>query len=359
MSELPRRHPTVTPGGVAARARAEAAVPPGASSFAAVPTQSTATSPVARPTPGPTPRRPASARSTDDRPASARSTDDRPGSDRPVPDPSASDRSGTPPDALAAAPEEFERPSSARVYDYLLGGAAHGAVDRELGDRLKRSQPGVVELARENRAFLRRAVRFLLAAGIDQFLDLGSGVPTMGNVHEVIARSRSGARVAYTDVDSIAALHGQHLLAALPTATYSAVDVTDVDVVLSSPGIAGLLDLRRPVGLLAFSVLQHVRGDAAALVDAYLARLAPGSALALSHFTDDDPRTGPWIEAETAAYPRAVPRPRSRAEVAALTAGVDLVDPGLVWADEWRPEPGRPAGAAGARGHWVGVGFRR
>ena len=109
-----------------------------------------------------------------------------------MPDPSASDRSGTPPDALAAAPEEFERPSSARVYDYLLGGAAHGAVDRELGDRLKRSQPGVVELARENRAFLRRAVRFLLAAGIDQFLDLGSGVPTMGNVHEVIARSRSG-----------------------------------------------------------------------------------------------------------------------------------------------------------------------
>jgi SAM-dependent methyltransferase len=250
-------------------------------------------------------------------------------------------------------------PSAARVYDYLLGGAAHGAVDRALGERLKRSQPGMVELARENRAFLRRAVRFLLAAGVDQFLDLGSGVPTMGNVHEVVARSRSGARVAYTDIDSIAALHGRHLLAALPTATYTAVDVADVDAVLSSPGVAGLLDLRRPVGLLAFSVLQHVREDAADLVSDYLRRLAPGSALALSHFTDDDPRTGPWIEAEIAAYPRAVPRARSRAEVATLVAGVDLVDPGLVWADEWRPEPGRPSGAGDARGHWVAVGFRR
>jgi hypothetical protein len=325
VSELPRWHPSLAPGDARVGARAEAAVPRSRASFAAVPAQSTVISSQARPAPEPLPP-------------------DRPASPAAAPD---------------ATPDEFERPSSARVYDYLLGGAAHGAVDRALGDRLKRSQPGVVELARENRAFLRRAVRFLLAAGIDQFLDLGSGVPTMGNVHEVITRSRSEARVAYTDVDSIAALHGQHLLAALPTATYTAVDITDVDAVLSSPGVAGLLDLRRPVGLLAFSVLQHVREDAAGLVDAYLRRLAPGSALALSHFTDDDPRTGPWIEAETAAYPRAMPRPRSRAETAALAAGVDLVEPGVVWADEWRPEPGRPAGAGDARGHWVAVGFRR
>ena len=337
MSE-PRCHPSVTPGGVSARARAEAAAP---GPFVAVPAQSTVV-PLARPQAEP----PGAGR-----PATSRPTSERPATEPPVTEP--------PAPVAGPTPEEFERPSSARVYDYLLGGAAHGAVDRALGDRLKHSQPGVVELARENRAFLRRAVRFLLAAGIDQFLDLGSGVPTMGNVHEVVARSRSGARVAYTDVDSIAALHGQHLLAALPTATYTAVDIADVDAVLASPGIAGLLDLRRPVGLLAFSVLQHVRRDAAGLVEDYLGRLAPGSALALSHFTDDDPRTGPWIEAETAAYPRAMPRPRSRVEVAALLAGVDLVDPGVVWAGEWRPEPGRPAGAGDARGHWVAVGFRR
>jgi hypothetical protein len=324
VSELPRWHPSAAPVGTTGRARAETAVSPGPLTFARVPAQPTVT---------PTPSAP---------PAPSR------------PSPSAPAKT-----APAATPEEFERPSSARVYDYLLGGAAHGAVDRELGERLKDTQPGVVELARENRAFLRRAVRFLLAAGIDQFLDLGSGVPTMGNVHEVVARSRSGARVAYTDVDSIAALHGQHLLAALPTATYTAVDVADVDTVLSSPGVAGLLDLRRPVGLLAFSVLQHVRDDAAGLVGAYLRRLAPGSALALSHFTDDDPRTSTAIEVETAAYPRSLPRPRTRSEVAALLHGVDLVDPGLVWADEWRPEPGRPSGGATARGHWAAVGFRR
>ena len=321
MSELPRWHPSAAPVDVAGRARAEAATATGPAAFAAVPSQ-------AAPPASPAPVAETSPTSADD------------------PSP-------------AAMPEEFERPSSARVYDYLLGGAAHGAVDRELGERLKKSQPGVVELARENRAFLRRAVRFLLAAGIEQFLDLGSGVPTMGNVHEVVARSRSGARVAYTDVDSIAALHGRHLLAALPTATYTAVDIRDVDGVLTSPGVAGLLDLRRPVGLLAFSVFQHVRDDAAKLVDEYLRRLVPGSALALSHFTDDDPRTGSAIEAEVAAYPRSAPRPRSRAEVAGLLEGVDLVDPGLAWADEWRPEPGRPAGAADARGHWAAVGFRR
>ncbi|MCD2193850.1 SAM-dependent methyltransferase [Actinomycetospora endophytica] len=330
MSELPRWHASAAPAGVAGRERAETAR---ATTFASVPTQAAAPVAPAPPAHAPSPAvAPSPAAAPTRRPAAGTST---------------------------AAAEEFERPSSARVYDYLLGGAAHGAVDRELGERLKRSQPGIVDLARENRAFLRRAVRFLLATGVEQFLDLGSGVPTMGNVHEVVARSRSGARVAYTDVDSIAALHGQHLLAALPTATYTAVDVRDVDAVLSSPGVAGLLDLRRPVGLLAFSVFQHVRDDAAGLVGDYLDRLAPGSALALSHFTDDDPRTGPTIAAEATAYPRAVPRARSRADVAALVADVDLVDPGLVWADEWRPEPGRPAGAATLRGHWAAVGFRR
>ena len=280
---------------------------------------------------------------------------------------------GFPPSAVPAQPgprravadratdgaDEFERPSSARVYDYLLGGAAHGAVDRELGERLKRSQPGVVELARENRAFLLRAVRFLLAAGIDQFLDLGSGVPTMGNVHEVIARSRSTARVAYTDLDSIAALHGRHLLAGVPTATYSAVDVTDVDAVLAAPGVLEVLDVGRPVGLLAFSVLQHVPDDAAGLVAEYLRRLAPGSALALSHFTTDDPRVGPGVERHAARYARTSPRARDRAAVAELVGGVDLVEPGLVWADEWRPDPGRPPAPDTTRGHWAAVGFRR
>lgn len=258
-----------------------------------------------------------------------------------------------------ALPEEFEQPSSARVYDYLLGGAAHGAVDRRLGDELIRTSGDVVTLARENRAFLRRAVRFLLAAGIDQFLDLGSGVPTMGNVHEVVARSRSGARVAYTDVDSIAAAHGRALLAGVPTASYSTVDIADPDAVLSAPGVRGLLDLDRPVALLAFSVLQHVPDDAAGLVERYVARLAPGSALALSHFTADDGRATGHVERLTARYAHSTPRARTHAEVARIVAPFDLVEPGLVWAGEWRPEAGRPLSATDPRGHWVAVGFAR
>ncbi|MDL5157883.1 SAM-dependent methyltransferase [Actinomycetospora termitidis] len=261
--------------------------------------------------------------------------------------------------AVGSSPDEFEQPSSARVYDYLLGGAAHGAIDRQLGDELTAARHDVVALVRENRAFLRRAVRFLLAAGIDQFLDLGSGVPTMGNVHEVIARSRAGARVAYTDIDSIAAMHGQQLLAALPTATYTAVDVTDVEAVLSAPGVAGLLDLRRPVGVLAFSVLQHVPGDAAGLVASYLSHVVPGSALALSHYTTDDPGATDRIERLTARYAHSDPRARTRAEVADVLAGVDLVEPGITWAGEWRPEAGRPPGPDDARGHWAAVGFLR
>ncbi|WP_018332990.1 SAM-dependent methyltransferase [Actinomycetospora chiangmaiensis] len=279
-----------------------------------------------------------------------------------VPPGSVPGQAGPPPDEATRPrpiPEEFERPSSARVYDYLLGGAAHGAVDRRLGDELTRTSGDVVALVRENRAFLRRAVRFLLAAGIDQFLDLGSGVPTMGNVHEVIARSRSTARVAYTDVDSIAATHGQALLAAAPTASYSTVDVTDVEAVLTAPGVTDLLDLRRPVGLLAFSVLQHVRGDAAGLVGRYLARLVPGSALAVSHFTADDGGAARNVERLTADYAHSAPRARTRDEVARIVAGTDLVEPGLTWAGEWRPEAGRPATVTAPRGHWAAVGFLR
>lgn len=263
------------------------------------------------------------------------------------------------PPASTGGAAEFERPSSARVIDYLLGGAAHGAVDRALGDRLVREEPAIVAQAREHRAFLRRSVQFLLATGIDQFLDLGSGIPTMGHVHEVVARSRSAARVAYVDIDSIAALYGEHLLAAVPTATYTVADIRDADAVLAAPGVGGLLDLTRPVGLLALSVLQHVPDDPKALLEDYLRRLPSGSALALSHYSTDDPRSAGAIERLTASYPRSAARTRGRAEVEAALSGIDLVEPGLCWAARWRPDPGRPTPPDHPGGHWVGVGFRR
>lgn len=257
------------------------------------------------------------------------------------------------------APEDLERPSSARVYDYLLGGTVNGRVDREFGIELTRHEPVVADIARESRSFLRRAVGFLAADGFDQFLDLGSGIPSRGNVHEVASRARPGARVAYVDVDPVAVGHGETLLASAPEASITLADLRDVDAVLTAPGVADVLDLSRPVALCLFSVLQHVADadDPAAIVARYLAALAPGSALALSHVTADDPRIDiATVRRLTTAYARGPMRPRSREEVAELVAPVDLVDPGLVWAGLWRPEAPR---AGITCGHRAAVGYTR
>ena len=266
------------------------------------------------------------------------------------------------PTSVLGAPDtvEFDRPSSARVYDYLLGGVAHGAVDRRFAETLLATEPGVRAVAQGNRAFLRRAVRFLLDAGIDQFIDLGSGVPTMGNVHEVVARSGTRASVAYVERDGVAAMSGRRLLADDPRTVYVEADIRDVDRVLSHPELQRDVDLSRPVGLLAFSVLQQVpdADDPAGLVEDYLARLAPGSALALSHLTADHP--GVAMNALTAlmcSYPRSAPRARSRAEVAPMLRGVRLVEPGLVYAAQWRPDPARNPAFVDPCGHLGAVGF--
>jgi len=258
-----------------------------------------------------------------------------------------------------AVPEDFGRPSSARVFDFLLGGAVNGAVDRELGLELARHEPVVVEMARESRSFLRRAVAHLAAAGIDQFLDLGSGIPSMGNVHEVARRVNPAARVAYVDVDPVAAGHGQTLLAEVAGSTFTLADLRDVDAVLAAPGVRDTLDPSRPVGLCLFSVLQHVpdADDPAGIVRRYLDALAPGSTLALSHASaDDDAVDMGTLSRLTGAYARGAMRPRSREEIGALLAGVELVEPGLGWAGQWRPDqrpPGRPS-----CGHLAAVGAR-
>lgn len=255
---------------------------------------------------------------------------------------------------------DFDRPSPARVYDFLLGGAAHGAVDRDLAARLLHTEPRMRAFCATNRAFLRRAVRYLLAAGVDQFVDLGSGVPTMGHVHEVIAGAGARATVAYVDVDPVAVAHGHHLLAGVPGAAFVGADLRDPDAVLDDPALREIVDLSRPVGLLAVSSLQHVPDaeDPAGLVDRYLARLVPGSALALSHPTLDG--VGPACAAAVELmrdFPQTDLRPRSAREVARLARGVDLVDPGLVRDGCWRPVPARVA-RVDVSAHWAGVGFR-
>lgn len=269
-------------------------------------------------------------------------------------------RGGGPRSRPVPGPEDFDRPSSARVVDYLLGGSAHGAVDRDFAEVLLARDPSLRAVARSNRTFSRRVVRFLLAAGITQFLDLGSGVPTTGAVHEVIDAHGSDARVAYVDVDAVAVTYGERLLADVATATITAADVRDVDAVLDAPGVREMIDISRPVGLLGFSVLQHVDDldDPVGLVAGYLAHLRPASALAISHFAMDGPPTEVELELQYLArnYSRSEPRARTIAEVADIVRPVDLVAPGIVRDACWRPAPGRETRVEDSR-HWAAVGF--
>lgn len=256
----------------------------------------------------------------------------------------------------------FDLPSSARVYDFLLGGTSHGAVDRMMGRDLTRAEPLVVSIVRENRSFLRRAVTFLAHAGVDQFLDLGSGIPTMGNTHEVVRRVNPAARVAYVDIDPVAVAHGELLLGEAGGVSVTHADMRDPEKVLAAPAVTDVLDLARPVGLLMFSVLQHVSAadDPAAVVGGFVAHAAPGSALAVSHLTADDPRIDiDAICGPTRAYPSGRATPRSAGELAALVEGLDLVEPGLVYAAQWRPEARRrrEPPPEPCCGHRAAVGF--
>jgi hypothetical protein len=256
---------------------------------------------------------------------------------------------------------DFDRPSSARVYDFLLGGTSHGAVDRVLGREMARTVPVVVEIVRENRSFLRRAVTYLARQGIDQFLDLGSGIPTMGNTHEMARRVVRDARVAYVDVDPVAVAHGELLLGEGAGVSVSRADMRDPEAVLSAPAVTEVLDLSRPVAVLMCSVLQHVpdADDPAGVVAGYLSHVVPGSALVVSHLSGDDPRVDVGaLRVLSHAYPGGEVTPRSAAELAAIVGDVDLVDPGLVFAAQWRPEPRRRPGEP-CCGHRAAVGFVR
>ncbi|MGH3545345.1 MAG: SAM-dependent methyltransferase, partial [Mycobacteriales bacterium] len=141
-------------------------------------------------------------------------------------------------------------PNPARMYDYYLGGAHNFAADRELAQRALAAQPALARAAQCNRHFLGRVVRYSIGAGIDQFLDLGSGIPTAGNVHQVAQQQSPLARVAYVDNESVAVAHSAELLLNNPNASITHADLRDVDAVLSAPGVAGLLDFSRPIALL-------------------------------------------------------------------------------------------------------------
>jgi hypothetical protein len=248
-----------------------------------------------------------------------------------------------------------EVPHPARMYDYYLGGSHNFAADRAVAAQVEAAVPWVLAAVRANRLFLHRAVRFCVDEGIDQFLDLGSGIPTAGNVHEVARRADPRARVAYVDVEPVVVASAAALLDGDPLTTITAADMRDVDAVLAAPGIRDLLDLSRPVALFTVAVLHYLGDDddPAGLVERYRRRLAPGSVHVLTHVTaDHDPglvARGAGIFGTTAA-PVTV---RPWARVAAMFGDTELVEPGLVDAVEWRPQD---AVSGQHRGYWAGIG---
>ena len=249
-------------------------------------------------------------------------------------------------DEAGAEKAGAEKANAARIYDHFLGGAHNFAPDRAVARLILEQHPDVAEVARANRDFLGRAVRWCLDEGIRQFLDLGSGIPTVGNVHEIAHAVDPTARVAYVDVEPVAVAHAKDVLTPTPHTSVTHADLTDVERVLAAPGITGLLDLGRPVGVFAIAVLHSMPGDPRAVVDAYRARLAPGSAIVLSHGSDDhdDPAVAARARDIVAAM-RGSASPltsRSRAEIRALVEGLEVVAPGVVDVASWPSPSGRP-----------------
>lgn len=240
---------------------------------------------------------------------------------------------------------DISAPSVARVYDFLLGGGHNFAVDRETAERAERHMPGARLAARVNRAFLGRVVRFMMAQGIRQFLDIGSGIPTAGNVHEIAQRVDPDCRVVYVDRDPIAVAHSELMLTGNDHAAVVRADMRDPDSILASPPVRRLIDLGEPVGLLLLLIVHWIpdESDPLGLLSRYRYSLASGSFLALTHMTGDD-QTDEVTEASGVLDGTRSPDRmtlRSYDEVMPMFGDFQIVQPGLVGCALWRP--GGPA----------------
>ena len=247
-----------------------------------------------------------------------------------------------PNDRLDVAPDEVdtERPSAARMYDYYLGGSCNFAADRALAEENLRAWPDMPLIARANRDFLHRAVTHLSAQGVDQFLDLGSGIPTVGNTHDVALSLNPEARTVYVDVDAVAVAHSTVILQDVPNAIVVHADLRDPAAILERTEVPAFLDLNRPVGVIMLAVLHFLtpEEDAAGVVTAYREATSAGSYVVISHGTGD--YVPERARRASGVYERASHRLtfRSRAEVLELFEGYELEEPGLVDIIGWRPE---------------------
>lgn len=235
---------------------------------------------------------------------------------------------------------DLSRPSAARVYDYFLGGAHNFEVDRQLAEQIASMTPNLAETMRANRAFLRRAVRVLVAEGIEQFLDIGSGIPTVGNVHEVAQAANPAIRVVYVDVDPVAVTHSQSILEGNERAGVVQADFRDPELILAESQRLGLIDLTRPVAVLLAGVVHFVpdRDRPDKVVAALREATAPGSFLLISHATFEDQPPEVLEAQRLSARTGTEISLRSRAEITGYFGDFKVLDPGVVHLPLWRPE---------------------
>lgn len=249
------------------------------------------------------------------------------------------------------------------MYDYYLGGKDNYPADRKAAEEVIAMLPeGIIRgTALQNRKFMGRAVRYLVAeAGVRQFLDIGAGLPTMGNVHEVAQSAAPGARVAYVDNDPVVLAHARDLLHGVENTMIAEHDLRRPGEIIADHRVRSLLDFGEPVGVLLVAIMHFIqddedpRGIIATLMDA----VPPGSYLVLSHATAD--AVPEWAEV-TRVYAKATSglRNRTRTEVEALFEGLELVDPGVSWLHEWHPDRETVTeGAASRSVGWCGVARR-
>jgi len=262
-------------------------------------------------------------------------------------------------DQHAGPPPGFDpaQPSAARIYDYLLGGKDNYAVDRAAADKVLAVAPDQRRLARANRAFAIRAVRVLAAAGVRQFIDLGTGFPTSPSVHEVARRADPSALAVYVDYDPVVHTHNTALLASDDQVASVQADIRQPEVILDHPEVSRLIDFDRPVGVLCVAVLHLVSDaeDPAGIIAQFGGRMRPGSCLVLSQFaSESDPEAMAELRAVAAGTPvETYFRPKD--QILRFFDGFELLEPGLTSVQEWRqdavtaPTRLRIAGAVGRK----------
>lgn len=235
----------------------------------------------------------------------------------------------------------LDKPTAARIYDYMLGGYHNFEIDRQIAHKLLEIYPDSRLAAQALRACLRRMVNFLVEQGIDQFLDIGSGIPTVGNVHSVAQKGNPAARVVYVDIDPIAVAHSNALLSDNPNATAICGDAHYPDQILNHAETRRLLDFSRPVAVLFLGLLQYIVDDEQAYntVRTFRHAIVPGSYIAISHGTSDNAPPEQTEQVQRLSRLTATPsKYRTRAEIERFFEGLELVEPGLVYSPLWRPE---------------------